>query len=262
MSGTMDEFGDRNALLNLVPTIFDRLKTASKSIAAGQIDIFSLNENKKQKIAIEKTPLPDVEKVSVSQALEWEKELLGIYFSSHPLDTLEEFFESKNCISLREALEKKNHELVILGVMVNKIRKITTRKGEVMAFLMIEDKTGSSDAVIFPRTYQEMKENLVENKPILIAAKINVRDGDKSLVVEKARYVEDDKRTTSFDGVTFRIRPIHTEEEIAALKKYISNSNGDTAVRIIINDGKNKKTVLLKKRIEVNSETKKWLKKF
>jgi len=262
MSGTMDEFGDRNALLSIIPTIFDRLKTASKSIAAGQIDIFSLDENKAKKVMIEKTPLPNIEKTPVSQSLEWEKELLGIYFSSHPLDTLQEFFESKNCISLREALEKKNHELVILGVMVNKIRKITTRKGEVMAFLMIEDKTGSSDAVVFPRIYQEMKENLVENKPILIAAKINVRDGDKSLVVEKARYVEEDKRTASFDGVTFRIKPIHTEEEIAALKKYISGSKGDTAVRIIINDGKNKKTVLLKKGIEVNSETKKWLKKF
>ncbi len=262
MSGAMDEFGDRNALLNLVPAIFDRLKTASKSIAAGQIDIFSLSENKEQKLAIEKTPLPNIEKTSVSQSLEWEKELLGIYFSSHPLDSLQEFFESKNCISLREALEKKNHELVILGVMVNKIRKITTRKGEVMAFLMIEDKTGSSDAVVFPRVYQEMKENLAENKPILIAAKINVRDGDKSLVVEKAKYVEEDKRTASFDGITFRIKPIHTEEEIASLKRYISESKGNTAVRIIINDGKNKKTVLLKKGIEVNSETKKWLKKF
>ncbi len=262
MSGAMDEFGDRNALLNIVPTIYEKFKSASKSIAAGQIDIFSLGESKEIKSNIGKTQLPNIEKTPVNQALEWEKELLGIYFSSHPLDTLQEFFESKNCIPLREALERKNHELVILGVMVNKIRKITTRKGEVMAFLMIEDKTGSSDAVVFPRIYQEMKENLVENKPILIAAKINVRDGDKSLVVEKARYVEDDKRTASFDGVTFRIKPIHKEEEIALLKKYISSSNGDTAVRIIINDGKNKRTVLLKKKIAVSSETKKWLKKF
>ena len=262
MSGTMDEFGDRNALLNIVPTVFEKFKSASRSIAAGQIDIFSLDESKDKKSKIGKTPLPNIEKTPVKQALEWEKELLGIYFTSHPLDTLQEFFESKNCISLREALEKKNHELVILGVMVNKIRKITTRKGEVMAFLMIEDKTGSSDAVVFPRIYQEMKENLVENKPILIAAKINVRDGDKSLVVEKARYVEDDKRTTSFDGVTFRIKPIHKEEDIALLKKYISSSDGDTAVRIIINDGKSKRTVLLKKKIALNSETKKWLKKF
>jgi len=262
MSGTMDEFGDRNALLNIVPTVFEKFKSASRSIAAGQIDIFSLDESKDKKSKIGKTPLPNIEKTPVKQALEWEKELLGIYFTSHPLDTLQEFFESKNCISLREALEKKNHELVILGVMVNKIRKITTRKGEVMAFLMIEDKTGSSDAVVFPRIYQEIKENLVENKPILIAAKINVRDGDKSLVVEKARYVEDDKRTTSFDGVTFRIKPIHKEKDIALLKKYISSSDGDTAVRIIINDGKSKRAVLLKKKIALNSETKKWLKKF
>ncbi len=262
MSGTMDEFGDRNALLNIVPTVFEKFKSASRSIAAGQIDIFSLDESKDKKSKIGKTPLPNIEKTPVKQALEWEKELLGIYFTSHPLDTLQEFFESKNCISLREALEKKNHELVILGVMVNKIRKITTRKGEVMAFLTVEDKSGMTEIVMFPKLYKQLREKLEGNKPMLVEVRVSIKDGKSSLIMEKGEYIDESKYGDNFDGVTFRIRQEHTEDEIKALKEYISSSNGDIPVRIIVNGGNRSKSVLLQKKIEMNSETKKWLRRF
>ncbi|MDD4382138.1 MAG: DNA polymerase III subunit alpha [Candidatus Dojkabacteria bacterium] len=262
MSGAMDSFGDRNALISILPTIYDRNKSANKSLQVGQIDIFSLNGDK-DKPKIEKTSLPDIEKTNISQALQWEKELLGLYFSSHPLDSLQEFFESKNTISIRQALDtKKNNDLVILGTMISKLRKITTKKGEVMAFLTLEDKGGSCDGVLFPRKYQEVKDILKVNAPMLVAAKINVRDGQKSFLIEKLKFIDEKKYASTFDGITFRIKPIHTEEEIAQLKEYISKSKGDSQVRIIINNGKIKKSVLLKKKIENNAETKKWLKKF
>lgn len=131
-----------------------------------------------------------------------------------------------------------------------------------MAFLTIEDKTATSDAIVFPRTYQELKDSLVENKPILIAGRINVKDGEKSIIVEKAKYIDEEKCKSSFEGVTFRIRPIHSEAEIAELKAFIARSEGDIPVRIIIDDGEKKKTAILAKKIGMNEETKKWLRKF
>lgn len=265
MAGTMDMFGDRNALLQILPAIYEKEKARSKSQVLGQIDIFSLTSNgdEKKDETIAMTPLPNIEKTPITQILSWEKELLGLYFSSHPLDAFQEFFESKHVIPLRQALdEKKNNDLVILGVMVNKIRKITTKKGEIMAFLTIEDKTATSDAIVFPRTYQELKDSLLENKPILIAGKINVKDGEKSIVVEKAKYIDEEKCKSSFEGITFRIRPIHSEEEIAELKSFIAKSEGDIPVRIIIDDGEKKKTAVLAKKIGMSEETKKWLRKF
>lgn len=265
MAGTMDTFGDRNALLQILPAIYEKEKARNKSKVLGQIDIFSLTaeDGAKKEDTVAMTPLPNIEKTPISQVLSWEKELLGLYFSSHPLDPFQEFFESKKVIALRQALdEKKNNDLVILGVMVNKVRKITTKKGEIMAFLTIEDKTATSDAIVFPRTYQELKDTLCENKPILIAGKINVRDGEKSIVVEKAKYIDEEKCKSSFDGITFRIRPIHSEEEIAELKAFIAKSDGDISVRIIIDDGEKKKTAVLAKKIDMNEETKRWLRKF
>ncbi len=267
MAGTMDSFGPRGALLQILDDVYNKIKSAKKTEEMGQIDIFemnnSMNGHDRKEDLIGKTNLPVDAEVEIADILKWEKELLGLYFSSHPLDNLQEFFNQKNVIPLAEALEiKKNNDLLILGVMVTKVRKITTRKGEVMVFLTIEDKTAKTEAVVFPRVYKEIKNTLAENKPMLIAGRLNVRDGQKSIIVQKAKYIDTDKHSSKFDGITFRITPLHSEEEIAALKKYIQESNGDTAVRIIVNDGNSNKNVVLKKKIAMNQETKEWLKKF
>jgi len=162
MAGTMDEFGERNALLSISPLIFERAKKSNSSQSLGQIDIFSLStENGNISTETQVTQLPNIEKAPRYQILQWEKDLLGLYFSSHPLDHLQDFFESKKVVSVKDALEKRNNSLIVLGVMVNKIRKITTKKGEMMAFLTVEDKSGLADVIVFPRTYQDIKDSLV-----------------------------------------------------------------------------------------------------
>lgn len=262
MSGSMDEFGERAALLKIAPMIFERTKKSNSSKSMGQIDIFSLSQSDNSVPETSVTPLPEVEKTPKYQVLQWEKDLLGLYFSSHPLDNLQEFFESKNVISVKEALEKKNRAMVILGVMVNKIRRITTKKGDMMAFLTVEDKSAIADVILFPQKYQEIKEVLEEGKPILIAASINVKNDEKSLILEKAKYVDESKHIDSFEGVTFRIRPTHTEKQIKELKEYIALSNGDVPVKIVVSDKGKNRAVILEKTIELNSETKRWLRKF
>jgi len=214
-------------------------------------------------IQAKETPLPDVEKAPRYQILQWEKELLGIYFSSHPLDNLQTFFESKKVKQISDAIVNgKDNELFLLGVMVNKIRKITTRKGEVMAFLTVEDKSGMTEIVMFPKLYKQLREKLEENKPMLVEVRVSIKDGKSSLIMEKGEYIDESKYGDNFEGVTFRIRQEHTEDEIKALKEYISSSNGDIPVRIIVNGGNRSKSVLLQKKIEMNSETKKWLRRF
>ena len=261
MSGTMDDFGPRNALLEITPSIYERKKQENKTKDLGQIDIFSLG-NIDEKKAIQETPLPDVPKVPLTQILQWEKELLGLYFSSHPLDNLQEFFQMKKAIPIKSALEKKDSDLVVLGVLITKIRKITTKKGQMMAFLSMEDKSGSVDGIIFPRTYETMKDTLVSGKPMLVAGRLNIREGEKSIMVEKAMLVDEERFSSKFDGVTFRIKPSHTEEEIKELKQFIKESNGNTPVKIMVNDGDKIKTVILGKKIDMNADTKKWLRKF
>ena len=154
----------------------------------GQFDFFSLGQTEEGQNRTIATPLEKDTETDRNVLLQWEKELLGLYFSSHPLDNLQDLFITKNVITLEDALEfKKNNEMLVLGVMINKIRKVTTKKGDMMAFLSIEDKTGRTDAIVFPRAYEELKDLLNENIPALIVGKLNVRNGEKSIVVEKLK---------------------------------------------------------------------------
>ena len=261
MSGAMDSFGNRFNLLQTLPLVYEKEKNSEKVKNVGQFDFFSLDQSKTENISM--TPLVESKDVDRNLMLQWERELLGMYFSSYPLDSLKEFFESKGVISISEALEnKKSGEDVILGVMVTKLRKITTKKGEIMAFLTIEDKTGSTDAIIFPRVYTELKESLKENIPMLILGRINERGGEKSIVVQKAKYVDERKHSSKFDGVTFKITIGHTEDEVSALKQFIQKSIGDTAVKIIVDDGITSNAVILNKTILVDEECQKWLRVF
>jgi DNA polymerase-3 subunit alpha len=261
-AGTMDKFGDRNALLNVLESIYEKAKKKNEALSAGQMDIFSSKKDGSKTDLIPETPLPQTEKTPTNQVLEWEKELLGIYFSSHPLDNLQEFFQSKGVVNIKNALEKKNNELVVLGVLVSKVRRITTKKGQMMAFLTVEDKSGSTDVVVFPRTYKDMKQILEEGKPMLLAGRINIRNDEKSIILEKAKYIDESKHGSNFDGVVFRIRSSHSAEEVKKLKEFIAQSKGDTAVKIIINNGDENSTKVLDKKIAMNSETKRWLRKF
>ncbi len=257
MAGAMDSFGDRFEVLQTLPIVYDKEKNRKKVENVGQFDFFSLSGGSIERI--DKTELVSTEKMEKNLMLQWERELLGIYFSSHPLDSLKEFFDSRGAIPISEALEnRKNGDIVVLGTMVTKFRKITTRKGEMMAFLTIEDKSGSTDGVVFPRVYQELKDTLKENIPMLIVGRINERDGEKSILIQKAKYVDEKKHSSKFDGVTFKILPSHTEEEVSALKHFIENSNGNTAVKIVVDDGAGVNKVILNKTILVDEECEKW----
>jgi len=146
--------------------------------------------------------------------------------------------------------------------LVRKIKRITTKKGDMMAFLSVEDKSDSTDVVIFPRVYTEMRNTLEVGKPILIVGRVNVRNNDKSIILEKAKYVDESKHGSNFDGIVFRIKPSHSAEDVKKLKEFIANSQGDTPVKIIINNGDDNSTKILNKTIAMDSETKRWLRKF
>ena len=242
------------------PVIYEKEKGNQKSSKIGQFDIFSMDNGKGIVQSVSVTPLlKDIES-DPNIILQWEKELLGLYFSSHPLDSLQELFLTKNVVSLEDALEtKKNNQLLVLGVMISKIRRITTKKGDSMAFVSIEDQTGKTDSVVFPRVYEEIKVDLKENVPALVVGKMNVRNGDKSIIVEKIKLIDPSKHTSTFEGLTFKITKSHSVEQVAELKKFIAESKGENAVRIIVNDGEKNSVVQLKKTIALDEKAKEWL---
>lgn len=265
MAGAFDEFGDRQAQLTLLENLFNMYKVQQKSQELGQIDLFGGGGTADgQTVHITTaTAFPKVDPMPVQDKLAHEKTLLGIYVSSHPLDDFQEFFQSKGAISIAEILETPpGKKMLITGAIATAMKRIKTKKGDTMAFLTVEDKYATMDVVVFPRVYEAMMNELEANKPMLIAGRMNDKDGDKSFVLEKAKVVDPSKFGSNFMGITFKIRDHHSQAEIAELKQYIMKNGGEIDVRIMVTENGATKLIPLKQKINPGPETDAFVKRF
>ncbi len=254
MAGILDSFGDRNAIISIVNKIFEKQKKELRTQEIGQMGIFSLSTDSSENINNDITEIPKDIQTPTYQILQWEKELLGLYFSSHPLDNLQEFFATKNVTPVKHLPSKRPGSLVIVGGLITNVKRITTKKNERMAFLGIEDKTGTIDVLVFPSKYEEVKDSFIPNKPLLVAGRLSERDGAYAVVFEKSMYIDEEKHSSKFDGVILRISKGQNKKEIEQLKEYISTHPGDKQVKLIIEEGKENKIMDIKQRIEITEE--------
>ncbi|MDO8561409.1 MAG: DNA polymerase III subunit alpha [bacterium] len=131
--------------------------------------------------------IPDGAPASITERLAWEKELLGLYVSGHPLDAHKEKL-SKQKISLKDAKETfpKGAETVIAGFLEN-LQYILTKNGERMAFGRLSDFSGSVEVVVFPRTLKENSALIVAGTCVMLKGKFTLRNGETSFAVEKVK---------------------------------------------------------------------------
>ncbi len=202
-TGALDEFGERGQMLANIEGLLKYNKEMSKADNS-QDSLFGLSESGvKQDFKMD-----SAEPATMKQKLAWERELLGLYISGHPLDRYKDVF-AKQKISIKkikdpsEVEDSKLHgaretktvkELVNsgqpVGGIIEEVRIISTKNNDQMAFLKIADLTGSIEAVVFPRTFTQYKEILVPDKCIAFVAKISDRNGEVSLIIERMKALE------------------------------------------------------------------------
>ncbi|KND49756.1 MAG: DNA polymerase III subunit alpha [Parcubacteria bacterium C7867-008] len=180
--GALDRFGERSDLLRNIETLlaFHRDATAE----APQDSLFG---------GMMAAPVlvlpPATESTSLSEMLIWEKDLLGIYVSGHPLDAHEaSLAKASGSIATLKA-EAQAGRPVILPVLLIEIRTLLTKKGDKMAFVKFEDKTDSIEGVIFPKIYQEHAAHLNVGTCLLVKATVSGRNGETSLAVENLKVL-------------------------------------------------------------------------
>lgn len=122
------------------------------------------------------------------EKLRLEKELLGFYVSEHPLKNLLQMNQDPDVVTLGQLADKKGKVSVI--VMINSIKLVVTKKGDAMAILQLEDLTHQIKAVVFPKSYEEVKQHITENAILQISGKIE-KDGEEiQIIVDTAKPVE------------------------------------------------------------------------
>ena len=181
-SGALDCFGiDRAVLMASSENILiylrqgrDNKNTNQDSLFAGtSIDVDS------------KVTLQKAEPATMEQKLAWEKNLLGIYVSSHPFVYYEKFLKNK-VLNLSEVESFDRDAWVVVGGVIDSLKKMITKKGKVMMFVTIQDRTSRMELLIFPKTYEETKDSWVEGNVVCVVGKTPKEEGDNKIFVEKA----------------------------------------------------------------------------
>ena len=119
----------------------------------------------------------------------WEKELLGLYISGHPLDRLRDKLEKKD-LNIKKIKEETGDGMPItIGGIIENVRQVVTKNNERMAFLKIADLTDSIEAVVFPKLFTSSIDILVAEKCIAISGKVSNRNGEKSIIIEGVKEI-------------------------------------------------------------------------
>ncbi len=181
--GAMDKFGNRSSMLEGLEDI--RKKAASfESAIEGQDNLFADVAQDATQIQDNFPQIPEYPK---QELLSFEKELLGLYLTDHPMaDALQAVSNRSNMkindIDVQIHLDKA----FLFGGVIKGLRVVQTRRtGKDMCFGHLEDQTGSIRFVVFPRTYEKYKEKLADDRVVLMKGKVNQREGETNIIVEK-----------------------------------------------------------------------------
>lgn len=196
--GVFDEFNKRSVLLASFEKIIDGIDKMQKSNIAGQINFFEAVPVQHESFSF---VYPDIGELSKKELLSFEKEMLGLYISGHPLDKYEGVLAKvTNLSSLDLSSDEEggqdnkriedNMDVCVGGIIVGRKNKIT-KNNEMMSFLTLEDFYGTLEVIVFPKTYQKVSSVLKDDVPILIKGRLSLReDEDPKIICQSAEILE------------------------------------------------------------------------
>ena len=181
-SGGFDSFGDRSDLLFNLESIQSFASKLQKDALSGQTDLFGGlidNASIQPSVTLQSAPVKHTNR----ERLTWERELLGLYVSAHPLDSYDAYFQEQT-VPISSMTPNHDNKKVTVGGLVTSVRTIVTKTGSKMAFVAIEDKTGESEIIVFPDLFSQVGAKLAPDAVIRASGKINARDRDGNLTTE------------------------------------------------------------------------------
>lgn len=182
-SGAMDELSERNMIINNLEKLLSFNKESKES--SNQNSLFIDIGGVKASIVLDK-----YEEASMKEKLSWEKELLGLYISGHPLNEYKDKIEKfGTLISKIKSPEIKADSVVTVACVVDNIKIVATKNNTRMAFLTLSDFTDNIEAVVFSKLFETMKDILIKDNIIALKGKVTLRNGEKSIAIETVKKI-------------------------------------------------------------------------
>ena len=241
-SGAFDDMGDRSDLLFNLDSITAFASKLQKEAASGQTNLFGMlgddTASVQSILNLQKAPVKHDDK----ERLMWERELLGLYISAHPLDRYETYL-SEQTQPLTQLVPEYDSRMMTVGGIISTVRTIVTKSGSKMAFVGIEDKFGEGEIIVFPNLYEKVGAKLVQDAVIRVSGKNSARDRDGNLGNESKLIADDIIAITDNDinGYESTGRKMDAPKISSAVKKerreaYRNQKNGASPKSAVKND--------------------------
>lgn len=255
-AGAFDSLdGNRRQLMTVYSRIIDSVNEEKKKSITGQMSLFDLVSDEDK--ADYEIRMPDLEEYSKEEKLAFEKEVLGVYVSGHPLEQYEDKWRknvksfTKDFITDEEGNTiAKDNTVTIVGGMIDTITLKTTRNGKTMAFITLEDLYGVMEILIFPNVLERYRYMLKENEKIFVKGKVSIGDD------EQGKLICD--QIISFDKVPRELWIQFKDKNEYMLKEnelleFIRNSDGNDTLIIYCKAEKAKKVFPRNMRINADA---------
>jgi DNA polymerase-3 subunit alpha len=177
--GALDKFGDRRAILDALDRITAISASHFKAAQSGQMSIFGLVSTVEEVIE-----LPAVTSLQLKELLEWEKELIGLYVSSHPMQPYMQILKKKISRYSSQLIEMKSKSTVVVGGMITRFRRLQTKNGKDMCFATLEDTHGPMELVLFPNTWSRFRELIQIDRILIVEGKLDNEGNEPKILVD------------------------------------------------------------------------------
>ncbi len=226
--GALDDFGSRVSLLRSLEQIVNASTSHFRAVDMGQMALFGGSPDAPGQIKLSTTAKSDP-----TEELEWERELLGLYISDHPLSRLMKHINHRLTNTSNELAEVEDGAPVTVGGAVKRVRSLVTRKGDDMAFVTMEDVFGEFDVVLFPSVWVKTRHMIEPGSLLVIEGKMQHQERGDSIIGDSISRIAVDEniaetlapnQSTQFEKIMLSYLP-----DIRVLSRYAYRPNGGSA---------------------------------
>jgi DNA polymerase-3 subunit alpha len=256
-AGAFDRYGDRVTLLHNLDLLLAFAARLQKQANSGQTDIFGDLEDPAADRPRLELQAPSSPGDSREQLL-WERELLGLYLSQHPLEMFEAIL-SEQTVPLNTITVDHDGKSVSIGGAVTDVREITTKNGQKMAFVKVEDRFAEIEVVLFPNSYQQTIGLWERDRVVLVRGKVNARgkagnsSGEVKIMADNAHEITSRQASghktpipeTLNERLYIRLQSTSDEQTLLSLKETIDSHKGPTEVVLVLGEASAKQAIKL-----------------
>lgn len=286
-TGALDSFGVRTKLLANIEALLAFSNRVQKDAASGQVDLFGGNNSTVASAQTINLAESDVV-ISPAEQQKWERDLLGLYLSKHPLEDFKNILNERT-IQISKISSDMDGQVTTVGGTIEAIRQITTKTGSQMAFIKLADISGEIELIVFPKLYTKYAPQLERDTVIIASGKLNGRDrfsGEKTdetkLLVEKIELVlaqdaggyklgskktaptvakkpkkadAGDQENDPKKRLYIRIENSGNQALLIRLKEKLDSHSGETEVVIVTGPSELKEVIKLPQTININEQS-------